>query len=167
MSPYGGPQLLRPDHQVDLFDCGSSPLSSWLATKAARNQAEGGSRTWVVASGARAVGFYASSAAAVLASEVSKRAARNQPEPLPALLLGRLAIDLDHQGKGLGKALLQHFILKSLEVAQITGVRLLLAHAKDDDAARFYARYGFEPSPVDQLTMMLLVKDARLAIDAP
>ena len=105
--------------------------------------------------------FYASSTAVLMRSRATKRAARNQPDPLPAVLLGRLAVDANHQGRGLAAALLKHFILKSLEVAELTGVRLLLVHANNDTARRFYLRYGFEPSPVDDLTLMLLVKDVR------
>ncbi len=88
-----------------------------------------------------------------------QRAARNQPDPLPAVLLGRLAVDRRYQGHGLGGALLKHFIVKSIEVAELIGVRVVLVHAKDSVAAAFYARFGFEPSPIDDLTMMLLVKD--------
>jgi len=107
------------------------------------------------------VAFYASSAAVVLRADASKRTGRNQPDPLPAILLARLAVDSEHQRAGLGGALLKHFILKSLEVAEITGVRVLLVHAKDSDAARFYQSRGFERSPVDDLVLMLLVKDVR------
>lgn len=103
--------------------------------------------------------FYASSTAVVVRSEAIKRVARNQPDPLPAPLLGRLAVDLTCQGHGLGGALLKHFLLKVLEVAARTGVRVVLVHAKNDDAAAFYERYGFERSPVDELTLMLLLKD--------
>ena len=75
------------------------------------------------------------------------------------MLLSRLAVDRDHQGKGLAAALLKHFLLKALEVSQHIGIRLVLVHAKDDQAASFYRHYGFQPSPIDDLTLMLLVKD--------
>lgn len=159
MTSFVGPHLLAPDHLLDKFDCGDKTLNWWLANKAPHNQTEGGSRTWVVTVDNRVVAYYASSTAVVLRSRATKRAARNQPDPVPAVLLGRLAVDGKNQGQGLGAALLKHFILKSLEVAQITGVRVLLVHAKDPTAAGFYARYGFEPSHIDSLTMMLLVKD--------
>ncbi len=133
--------------------------TAWLVGRARHNQVEGSSRTWVVTTEDRVVAFYASSTAVVLRVQATKRAARNQPDPIPALLLGRLAVDDKWQGHGLGPALLKHFILKSLEVAQITGVRILLVHAKTEEVVGFYARYGFEPSPVDGLTLMLLVKD--------
>ena len=84
---------------------------------------------------------------------------RNQPDPLPAMLLGRLAFDQEHQGKGLAAALLKHVLLKALEVAQLAGLRSVMVHAKDGQATAFYRHFGFEPSPFDDLTLMLLVKD--------
>lgn len=86
---------------------------------------------------------------------------RNQLDPLPAIVLGHLPVDTRHQGQGLAAALLKHFLLKVLEVADRTGVRLALVNAKDGAAADFYRRFGFEPSPIDDLTLMLLVKDIR------
>ena len=160
LSPYLGSALSGPEHVLDQFDCGDDALNAWLREKARHNQREGGSRTWVVSKATRVVAFYASSTAVLLRTEATRRARRNQPDPLPAILLGRLAVDLEHQGQGLGAALLKHFVLKSLEVAEITGVRVLLVHAKDEPARDFYERFGFERSPIDEYTLMLLVKDA-------
>jgi GNAT superfamily N-acetyltransferase len=160
LTDFVGPELLRQDHSLANFDCGDQALNWWLGNKAHHNQTESSSRTWVVSVAGQVVAFYASSTAVILRSAATKRAARNQPDPLPAVLLGRLAVDTTFQGHGLGAALLKHFILKSLEVATITGVRVLLVHAKDTTVAAFYGRYGFEPSPLDELTLMLLVKDA-------
>ena len=159
MNPYQGPELLAPSHDLDGFDCGNQSLNQWLTRRASRNQREGSSRTWVVVHRTRVVAFYASATAVVARTEATARVARNQPDPLPAMLLGRLAVDRDHQGKGLGAALLKHFLLKALEVAELTGLRLALVHAQDAQAAGFYRHYGFEPSPVDNLTLMLLIKD--------
>ena len=159
MSPYRGPELLAADHHTAGFDCGDEALNEWLRRRAPRNQREGSSRTWVVADDAGVGAFYASSTAVVARTEATRRAARNQPDPLPAMLLGRLAVDRDHQGKGLAAALLKHFLLKALEVAALTGMRLILVHAKDSQSAGFYRHFGFEPSPIDDLTLMLLVKD--------
>lgn len=164
MTAVVGPELLRPDHLLDGFDCGDETLNWWLTNRALHNQAGGASRTWVVTADGRVVAFYTSSTTVVLRDEATKRAARNQPDTLPALLLGRLAVDVNQQGRGYGAALLKHFILKSLEVSHITGVRVMLVHAKDEVAADFYRRFGFEASPVNELTMMLLVKDAVAAI---
>ena len=161
MSRYRGPELLAAHHDLEGFDCGDEALNEWLHSRAPRNQREGSSRTWVVADGARVVAFYASSTAVVARTEATRRAARNQPDPVPAVLLGRLAVDRGHQGKGLAAALLKHFLLKALEVASLTGVRLVLVHAKDGRAADFYRHFGFEPSPIDDLTLMLLINDIR------
>jgi GNAT superfamily N-acetyltransferase len=160
VTDFVGPELLGANHGLDDFGCGDRVLDAWLRVRARRNQVEGSSRTWVISVDDRVVAYYTSSTAVVLRAEATKRAARNQPDPLPALLLGRLAVDERWQGAGLGAALLKHFILKALEVAQLTGVRVLLVHAKTPEVAAFYARYGFEPSPVDELTLMLLTKDA-------
>lgn len=160
MNPYRGPDLLCADHVIDEFDCGDVALNDWLTRRARSNHDSGASRTWVVTDdAARVVGYYASSTAVVMRAEATKRAARNQPDPVPALLLGRLAVDRKHQAQGLAAALLKHFLLKSREVAEVTGVPVLLVHAKDEEAAAFYRHYEFEPSPIDDLTMMLLVKD--------
>ena len=160
MIPYIGPELLAASHDVADFDCGDPALNDWLQQRAVRNQREGSSRTWVVTDPTtRVVAYYASSTAALTRTGATKRAARNQPDPLPAMLLGRLAVDQAHQGRGLAAALLKHFLLKALEVAAITGLRIVLVHAKNPQAASFYHHYGFEPSPIDDLTLMLLTKD--------
>ena len=159
MSPYQGPELLHSGHDVDEFECAGDALNKWLRRRAQTNQREGTSRTWVVTDATRVVAFYASSTAVLTRIEATRRASRNQPEPLPAMLLGRLAVDVDHQGQGLAASLLKHFLLKALEVAQITGVRLVLVHAKNEQVASFYRHYGFDPSPIDDLTLMLPIKD--------
>ena len=159
MSGYRGPELLDAAHDVAGFDCGDTALNEWLRQRALRNQVAGSTRTWVVAHGASVAAFYASSTAALVRAEATGRAARNQPDPLPAMLLARLAVDRGHQGKGLAAALLKHFLQKALEVAALTGLRVVLVHAKDPVAAGFYRQFGFEPSPIDDLTLMLLTKD--------
>ncbi len=159
MSAYHGPELLSADHRLEHFDCGDQPLNDWLLRRALRNQGEGSSRTWVVTDGERVVAYYGSSTAALARDEAPGRIRRNQPDPLPAMLLGRLAVDRNHQGQGLAAALLKHFLLKAVEVSQLTGLRLVLVHAKDQQAASFYRHFDFEASPIDDLTLMLLIKD--------
>lgn len=160
MSLYTGPTLLTTSHDVSSFDCGDQDLNDWLRQRAFRNQDEGSSRTWAaIDPNSRVVAYYASSTAALTRTAATKRAARNQPDPLPAMLLGRLAVDQRHQGQGLAAALLKHFLYKALEVAAITGLRIVLVHAKNPEAAAFYGHFGFEASPIDDLTLMLLIKD--------
>ena len=161
MSTYQGPELLTADHDAGRFDCGDKSLNEWLRLRAMRNQGDGSSRTWVVTYGGRVVAYYASSTAALAREKASGRIRRNQPDPIPAMLLGRLAVDRDHQGKGLAAALLKHFLGKALEVSELTGLRLVLVHAKSAQAADFYSHFGFAASPFDDLTFMLLLSDIR------
>jgi GNAT superfamily N-acetyltransferase len=155
-----GPMLLSSEHRTEGFDCGVPVLDAWLQRRALRNQGSGASRTWVALTADQdVVAYYASSSAVLLRARAPRRAARGQPDPIPALLLGRLAVDQRYHGRGLGAALLKHFLQKSLEVAELVGVRLVLVHAKDERAASFYRAYGFEPSPVDDLTLVRLVAD--------
>lgn len=162
---WTGPVHLDQSHTVEGFDCGDNVLNQWLGSRALSNQHGGSSRTWVVTDEAgQVVAFYASSTATVLHRDAAGRHRRNQPDPLPALLLGRLAVDLKHVHRGLGQALVKHFLLKALEVAELVGVRMLLVHAATPDATSFYAQHGFEPSPVDELTMMMLVKDLQNSV---
>jgi GNAT superfamily N-acetyltransferase len=158
---YAGPELLAGEDRLEGFDCGSRALNDWLVRRALRNQSSGTSRTWVVVEvgTGQVVAFCASSTASILRSSAPKRIGRNQPGEMPAVLLARMGVDSRHQGRGLGAALLKHFMLKSIEVAQSVGVRVLLIHAKDDSAKNFYEHYGFVESPLDPLVMMMLLAD--------
>jgi len=158
---YIGPELLTTGHVLTGFDCGRPALNEWLARRSLGNQAAGTSRTWVVTAGegGRVVAFYASSTASVLRDSAPKNLRRNQPEEMPAILLGRMAVDAKHTGRGLGAALLKHFVLKAIEVSASVGVRVLLVHAKDEEAKTFYQHYGFVESPIDSLTMMMLLPE--------
>jgi GNAT superfamily N-acetyltransferase len=165
---WTGPVHLGQSHTVEGFDCGDEVLNRWLVSRALSNQHGGSSRTWVGTDHAgQVVAFYSSSTATVLHREAGGRYRRNQPDPLPALLLGRLAVDRKHAGEGLGNALVKHFLLKALEVAELVGVRLLLVHAANWEAVHYYQQFGFEPSPVDDLTMMMLVKDLQISASQP
>jgi GNAT superfamily N-acetyltransferase len=158
---YAGPELLAGEYRLEGFDCGSGALNDWLVQRALRNQSSGTSRTWVVVEieTGQVVAFYASSTASILPSSAPKRMGRNQPEEMPAILLARMGVDSRHQGQGLGAALLKHFMLKAIEVAQSVGVRVLLIHAKDENAKNFYQHDGFVESPLDPLVMMMLLAD--------
>jgi GNAT superfamily N-acetyltransferase len=152
-----GPVLLAEEHDVDDFRCGSEPLEAWIKTRARANQSSGASRTWVVLDGHVVVAYYASSSAAIIREAAPKAMRRNQPEILPAVLLSRLAVHSDYQGRGLAAALLKHFMLKAFEVSARVGVRVVLVHAKEEGVRSFYEKYGFIRSPLDPLTLLLLL----------
>ncbi|MHB1599731.1 MAG: GNAT family N-acetyltransferase [Acidimicrobiales bacterium] len=161
---YVGPQLLAADHLVVDFDCGEAALNDWLKRRAFGNQQSGTTRTWAATETGshEVVAFYASCTGSILRSTAPKRIAQGQPEQLPAFLLARMGVDQKHQGRGVGAALLKHFVLKAKDVSASVGVRLLLVHAKDEAAKSFYEHYGFVASPVDPLTMIMLVDLDRL-----
>jgi GNAT superfamily N-acetyltransferase len=146
---------------VEGFECGKTPLDDWLVRRGLPNQRSGASRTWVVVDEevGRVVGYYSSATASIIRSVATKRAGRNQPEDIPAVLLARLAVDREYAGQGLGAALLKHFVLKAVEVSAIVGARVLLVHAQDDEARQFYLHYDFEASPIDDLTLMQVITD--------
>ena len=158
------PEPLAPDHQLDGFSCGQEALDAWLKTRARRNEREGASRTYVVCEDRAVVGYYALAVGAVIAAEAPGKVRRNMPDPIPVMVLGRLAIDQIRQSQGLGSALLRDAILRTLQAAEIGGIRALLVHALDDEAARFYQHHGFMPSPIDPATLMITLKDATQAI---
>jgi hypothetical protein len=145
---YSGPTLLTSEHRLEGFDCGEPALNDWLVRRALGNQAAGTSRTWVVVDEPTktVAAYYASSTASVMRAVAPRRVARDQPADLPAILLGRMAVDSRHQG-----------MTKAIEVSEKVGVRLVLVHAKDEQAKSFYQRHGFIESPIDPLTLMMLL----------
>lgn len=155
------PGPLEADHDCSGFDCGNDVLNHWLHTRAKANQASRASRTYVAAQGQTVVGYYSLSTFAISRRTATSRVARNMPEPVPALLLGRLAVDQALQGTGLGRALLRDAIVRTLRVADEVAVRVLVVHAIDEHAGRWYARFGFEPSPTNERELMLLIGDMR------
>ncbi len=159
------PERLTSEHVFEDFDSGHPALDEWLRRRALRNEAEGASRTYVVCQDGRVVGFYCLANGAVLQAGAPGRVRRNMPDPIPVMVLGRLAVDRRFQGRGLGKALLRDAVLRTLQAAHIAGIRAILVHAKDEDARAFYQRCGFLPSPIDSLTLMLPLKDAHGALD--
>jgi GNAT superfamily N-acetyltransferase len=163
---YSGPTLLTSEHRLAGFDCGEPALNDRLTRRALANQATGASRTWVVIDvpAGIVVGYYASSTASVLRAAAPRRIARDQPADLPAILLGRMAVDSRHRGKGLGAAMLKHFMTKAIEVSEVVGVRLVLVHAKDEQAKGFYRHHGFVESPIDPLTLMMMLPSNDLVV---
>jgi len=153
------PQPLTADHQIDAFNCGETSLDEWLKRRAILNQASGASRTFVVVDDNHTViGYYALAAGAVHHHDATRSIRQNMPDPLPVMVLARLAVDLRAQGMQLGAGLLRDAVERTLAVAQNAGVRALLVHALHERAKQFYLYFGFQASPVHPLTLMLRLK---------
>lgn len=150
------PLPLTTGHQLDDFNCGESVLDEWLKRRALTNQLTGASRTFVVADpGQRVFGYYAMAAGAVSHPDATGPVRRNMPDPIPVMVLARLAVDHRARGLKLGGALLQDAVNRAIAVSQNAGVRALLVHALHDSAKAFYEHYGFQVSPLHPLTLML------------
>jgi GNAT superfamily N-acetyltransferase len=155
------PQPFNPDHQLDEFHSGIEPLDDWLKRHAHHNEAEGGSRTIVLCAGTKVVAYYSVAAGSVLPGAATGKVRRNMPNPVPVILLGRLAVDRAWQGKGLGSDLLRDAVLRVLSAGDVIGVRAMLVHAISPDAKMFYEKHGFRSSPIDPMTLMVTMTEAK------
>lgn len=150
------PQALAATHLLDGFACGETVLDEWLKRRAMANQLSGASRTFVVADqDGRVYGYYAMAAGAVSHPMATRSVRRNMPDPVPVMVLARLAVDHRAQGIKLGASLLQDAVNRAMVVAQNAGVRALLVHALHERAKLFYEHYGFQESPQHPMTLML------------
>jgi GNAT superfamily N-acetyltransferase len=152
--PLSPPRPIDALDELAAFDCGVKPLDEWLSKQALRNEAHT-ARTYVVADGRRVVGYYNLATGAAGRSAMPRKIRHGLPDPVPVMLLGRLAVDKRYQSLGLGKGLLRDGLQRTLQVSKQAGVRAMLVHAIDDDARRFYARYGFAEFPAGSLTLFL------------
>ncbi|MDO6681055.1 GNAT family N-acetyltransferase [Oceanobacter sp. 5_MG-2023] len=155
------PMALNHTHELLGFDCGNETLNEWLIKRALKNQAGGASRTFVICSEQRVVGYYALATGSVERALTNSNFARNMPEPIPVIVLGRLAIDTRWQGKRLGAALLKDALTRVLQVSDQVGIRGVLVQAISDAAKVFYQQYGFQPSPADDMSLLISVKTIR------
>jgi len=162
---YLPPVLLSEDHVCDGFDCGNIVLNEWLRRYALPNQKANAARTFVVCQGSRVVGYYSLAVGAVVYAGVSDRVRKGLARhPIPVMVLARLAVDIHHQEKRIGRSLLRDACLRTVQAADIAGIRALFVHAKDERARAFYERFGFEPSPIHPLQLMLLIKDIKKTV---
>jgi len=153
------PALLTQDHQVHAFACGETVLDEWLKRRALANNISGASRTFVVADDNHEVmGYYALAAGAVAHQESNRAIRQNMPDPIPVMVLARLAVDVRAQGMKLGAALLRDALQRCIQVTPNAGVRALLVHALNDKARQFYEHYGFQAAPAHPMTLMLSIR---------
>jgi predicted N-acetyltransferase YhbS len=159
------PEPLNPNHDTRGFDCGAASLNTWLERRAAANQISGASRTFVACEGSKVASYYALASSAVAPAAASGRFRRNMPDPVPVVVLGRLAVATSHHGKGLGRALFRDAALRVIHAANVVGIRGMVVHALSEDAKAFYLNLGFDESPLDPMTLMVTVSDLQAAVE--
>jgi GNAT superfamily N-acetyltransferase len=159
------PELLTVYHEVEAFTSGVESLDIWLKQRAMKNQATGASRTFVVCDGRRVVAYYALASSAVVVIEATGRFRRNMPDPIPVVVLGRLAVDQSFHGKGLGRALLRDAGCRVIQAADIIGVRGLLVQALSAEAEAFYEHIGFDASSLDPMMLMITLTDLKSCLE--
>lgn len=167
--PYTAPRPIEADDRVERFDCGKEPLNDFLRQRAIKNEGRA-SRTYVVNSLAGAdagsvLAYYTLAAGAVGHDGAPSWARRNMPNPVPVIVLGRLAVDSSHHCRGLGSALLKEAIQRTLGASRTIGARALVIHAIDDEAVGFYATYGFQRFPTDSRTLFLPVETLTASLE--
>ena len=166
---YSPPEPLRGKHKTEGFECGEPSLDRWIERHARPAVASDSARVFVTTDGeGRVVGFYALAAASISPAEATARLIKGQSkhQPVPVVLIGRLAVALGDQGNQLGRSLLQDALLRAAAAADSIGARAVVVHAISDDAVRFYERFGFEASPTDPHHLVLLMKDLRKLLSA-
>ncbi|MEN9266658.1 MAG: GNAT family N-acetyltransferase [Thermostichales cyanobacterium BF4_bins_65] len=156
------PEKLSSCHRTEDFCSGNVMLDEWLRRGAPKNEAEGASRTYVVCVGNHVIAYYCLAAGAIAQGIATGKVRRNMPDPIPVMVIGRLAVDSRWQRQGIGRGLVRDAVLRTLQAAEIAGIRAILVHAIN--AKVFYQSCGFMPSPLDPMTLMITVKDARVAL---
>ena len=158
-------EKLQPHHAVEAFDCGRDALNRFLLEHALQNQLSGGAQTYVGLADETVIGYYALAVGSVEQEQAPERVKKGLAKhAIPIMLIARLAVDLQWQKQGVGAALLKDAMLRTLQAADIAGIRALVVHAKDEAARTFYERYDFIPSPTDPLHLFILLKDVRKAV---
>jgi len=161
------PAPITADQELANFDCGESSLNEWLKKRALKNHVAGASRCFVVCAGTEVIGYYSLSAGAISHEAAPKAMRRNMPNPLPILLLGRLAVDKRYHNQRIGQALLRDAMMRAVSVAGDAGVFALLLHALSDQAKQFYLSRGFVESPLQPMTLIMTIETIRSILTEP
>lgn len=159
------PEPLATTHRTEDFDSGVASLDDWLKRRALPNQVSGASRTFVLCEQERVVGYYALASSAIRVQSATGRFRRNMPDPIPVVVLARLALARSHQGAGLGRALFQDAARRVINAADAIGIRGMIVHALSEEAKVFYLRLGLLPSPFEPMTLMVTLTDLKASID--
>ena len=158
------PEPLDSHHNIDSFVSGVESLDYWLTRRALKNQATGASRTFVACDDQRGLAYYALASSAIIVDAAPGHFSRNMPDPIPVVVLGRLAVDQSLQGKGLGRALVRDAGLRVIQAADAIGIRGMIVHALSTEAKVFYEGVGFEPSPLDPMMLMVTLTDLKASL---
>lgn len=157
-----GPEPLGPQHRLEGFDCGKPTLNDWLARHARQAQGSGSAKTFVVSEEDRIAGYFSLTVGQIDTLDAPERIRKGMGQyPIPVVILARLAVSRQDQGRGIGIGLLQDAIRRTLLIAEQAGIRAMLTHPIDEEAAKFYSRFGFIASPLREQQLLLLLKDAR------
>jgi GNAT superfamily N-acetyltransferase len=161
------PEPLGSQHELDGFDCGKPALNDWLLRHARQAQGSGSAKTFVVADDGRVAGYFSLTVGQIDTLEAPERIRKGMGQyPVPVVILARLAVSQQDQERGIGFGLLQDAIRRTLLIADQAGIRAMLTHPIDEDAAKFYTRFGFVASPLRERQLLLLLKDARKVVMA-
>ncbi|NOZ37147.1 MAG: GNAT family N-acetyltransferase [Gammaproteobacteria bacterium] len=166
MAELSAPVLLSSTRAINAFDCGEPVLNDWLTKRALKNEDSGASRTFVVCKRNQVMAYYVLATGSVMRKEAPSKIRRNMPEPIPVMVLGRLAVDKNMQSSGIGRGLLRDAILRTLGVSKQAGIKALLVHALSGTARKFYLQCGFIESPLDPMVLMISLKDAEHHLSA-
>ncbi len=161
------PAPITPNQELAYFDSGELSLNEWLKKRALKNHATGASRCFVLCADKDVIGYYSLSAGAISHEAAPKSMRRNMPNPLPVLLLGRLAVDKRYHNQGIGQALLRDAMIRAINVSGDAGVFALLVHALSDQAKQFYLSRGFVESPLQPMTLIMTIETVRSIFDEP
>jgi GNAT superfamily N-acetyltransferase len=158
------PEPLASHHSCTDFSCGIASLDDWLKRRAYTNQITGATRTFVICVDNRVVGYYALASGAISVQSALGKFRRNMPDPIPVVILARLAIDSSYQSQGLGRALFRDAALRVVQAADTIGIRGIIVHAISEEAKDFYLALGFILSPLEPMTLMITLNDLRDSI---
>ena len=158
------PEPITTNHQIGDFTSGVVSLDEWLKRRAIANQASGAARTFVVCEADKVISYYALASGSVTVAGAPGRFRRNMPDPIPVVVLARLAVDRAYHGRGLGRALVRDAARRVVHAADAIGIRGIVVHAISDDAKAFYLALGFDPSPIEPMTLMITLADIRKSL---
>jgi len=161
------PEPLADQHEFTEFASGEASLDDWLKRRARANQVSGASRSFVVcegSAGGRVIAYYALASGVVAVDAAPGRFRRNMPNPIPVVVLGRLAVDRAWQGRGIGRALVRDAAMRVAHAAEAIGIRGILVHAISEEAKAFYLGLGFDASPLEPMTLMVTLADVRATV---